>query len=222
MTQLQERLADASLTVIEKESLEFLQDAASSKMKLFHMELENMFLNPRTAGKVPIIGDRAVRYQEDYRVDVTEDDIQPIADSIVSFSYGSSDSEKNRFQSLTAQSLKNVLSDTSAGKQETRASYVVLEYNTLVRMDARFWKFNFSQEGVLGNHKNAFCYLVAKSVIDPKKMTLNDLIDLVSDEVSDFSLEDFTSEAQAIWEQAQTLNEDTIYLEYLKSCTRPD
>ena len=215
MAQLRDLLRDPSAEAKAKEQLQFLQNAATSKLKLYRAELENMFLNPEAVGKVQMVGNRAMRYYEEYRVDVNEGASGKVSDVVKNFFRGSSDSVKEGFTTVIQMSLESILGNTSAGEQETLSFYVMIEHNAFVRVDAKYWRYNFSQDGIVGNHKNAFCYLFCKSIVDHKKITLDEMAYLITEGSGGKDVEKFVDEIKAVWKKVHELDPRTLHANYL-------
>jgi hypothetical protein len=215
MAQLRALLSDPSAEARIKEQLQFLQNAATSKLKLYRAELENMFLNPEAVGKVQIVGNRAMRYYEEYRVDVGEGANAKIKDVVNNFFRGSSESVKNGFNTLIEMSLESILGNTSAGEHETQSFYVVIENNAFVRVDAKYWRYNFSQDGIIGNHKNAFCYMFCKSIVDHKKITLDEMVYLITEGAEGRDVTQFIDEIKTVWKKVQELEPRALQASYL-------
>lgn len=215
MAQLRDLLSDPNAEAKAREQLQFLQNAATSKLKLYKSELDNMFLNPEAVGKVQIVGNRAMRYYEEYRVDVSEGASSKISDVVNNFFKGSSDTVKQGFATLIELSLQSILGNTSAGEQEVQSFYVIIENNAFVRVDAKYWRYNFSQDGIIGNHKNAFCYMFCKSIVDYKKLTLGELVYLISEAAQGKDIHGFIEEIKKVWKEVEQFDPVTVHTNYL-------
>ncbi|CAD5977971.1 hypothetical protein PCC9214_04335 [Planktothrix tepida] len=214
MTKLMARLEDATLSAKEKEQLEFLRSAATTRLRLYKEKLHDMLHDLEAVGKVKILGNRVLRYHSEYMVDITEETDDKIYEVINDFFPGASDTAKNVFQGLITQSLKSILDDASVGGKQVQALYVIPENGAIVRVDAKYWKYGFSEEGVIGNHKNVFCCLFAKSLVNHTKISLDELIHLVLEQADGIEVEEMIHEIREIWEKVQGLDEEAIFVDY--------
>lgn len=55
--------------------------------------------------------------------------------------------------------------------------------NSIVRVDVCIWRYNFTSSGIMANAENVFCYLFCLSVVDRTKVTLDEIMFLISETV---------------------------------------
>ncbi|HJP89035.1 MAG TPA: hypothetical protein VJ850_08380 [Candidatus Limnocylindrales bacterium] len=167
-----------------KEQLDFLLAAAKGKLDFYQSELKLDFQTDSGTSPIKIIGDPIV-YMQDYRCNVGQDANAGITDAINSFFGGSSADVKAGFQSLIGVALQAILGDTSMGESEQDQTVITIEHNAIVRIDIRAWRYNFSDQSVIGTVQNAFCYVFCKSVVDHTKVTIDTLLYLISEAAGD-------------------------------------
>lgn len=61
----------------------------------------------------------------------------------------------------------------------------MLYSNAIIRVDMYTYKYNFSNAGVISNHKNVLAYILCISVVDHKDVTVDELIYLASEFAGD-------------------------------------
>lgn len=217
MTKLRERLADSSLGAKEKEQLQFLRSAIATQLHLYKEQLKDMLCDAGAVGKVQILGGHPLRYHEESLVDITDDTDDKIYEVIGDFFPGASDVTKDAFKVAIDQNLKGIVEDAAVGGRTVRAFYVIPENGAIVRVDAIYWKYGFSEAGVIGDHKNAFCCLFAKSIVDHTKISLDELIGLVSEQSGGADVKEVIDEVNEIWEKIQGLDQEAVFIEYCKN-----
>ena len=212
MTKLRERLADSSLEAKEKEQLQFLRSAIATQLHLYKEQLKDMLCDAEAVGKVQILGGHPLRYHEESLVDITDDTDDKIYEVIGDFFPGASDVTKDAFKVAIDQNLKGIVEDEAVGGRTVRAFYVIPENGAIVRIDAIYWKYGFSEPGVIGDHKNAFCCLFAKSIVDHTKISLDELIGLVSEQSGGADVKEVIDEVKEIWEKVQGLDKEAVFI----------
>lgn len=217
MTKLRERLADSSLEAKEKEQLQFLRSAMATQVHLYREQLKDVLCDPTSVGKVQILGGHPLRYHEESLVDITDDTDDKIYEVIGDFFPGALDVTKDAFKIAIDQNLRSIVDDASVGGKKVQAVYVIPENGAIVRVDAIYWKYGFSEEGIIGSHKNIFCCLFAKSIVDHTQITLDELISLVSEQSGSADVKDVLDEVKEIWEKVQGLDKEAIFIEYCKN-----
>lgn len=174
----------------QKERLQLLLLAARSKLQQYKAEMNERFMNPDAVRKSQIPGIRAIRYVEQYHVATQEALSTTVADHLdraidAFFSIGDEgtkdkDAVKGGIKSLIAGALDGFIGTTEAGETEEKVYVVVPENNAFVRADIACWKYHFDQAKFIHQHDTAIAYLLCKSVIDHKALSVDELIYLVS------------------------------------------
>lgn len=175
MAQLRQ-LIDQSQEAKTREQLEFLLVAAKGKLANFEGQLNLMYLNPESQGKIQIIGDRALELYKEYRANITKGVDEQISSIIDDFFTGAAPGIKSGFQNLIKVGLKTILGSESAGELEQDYFTVLPVGLSFLRIDVKAWRYNFSSEGVISTAKNAFAFLMAKSIVDYKKLSPGEMI----------------------------------------------
>jgi hypothetical protein len=206
-------LLDRSQEDHVKEQLQFLLNAAEAKLQVFKAEIEKAFLNPE-AEKIRIVPDKNIAWYEEYRAGVSEGASQEIGKVIDKFFTGES-GVKDGFKTLVQIGLQTLLGSDQVGEQSKKYYFVTIEHNAIIRVDVGCWRYNFSSEGVMGKQKNAFCYVFSKSIVDHKKVSLDTLLYLISEQVGDDleKVEPFIKKLKSVW----NLLEDRSPNEVLKA-----
>lgn len=217
MTKLRERLEDSALDAKEKEQLQFLRSAMATQLHLYKEKLKDVLCDSKSIGKVKILGAHPLRYHEESLVDITEDTDDKIYEVIGDFFPGASEVTQNAFKAAIDQSLKSILETVSVGGKKVQALYVIPENGAILRVDAVYWKYSFSEAGVIGNHKNIFCCLFSKSIVDHTQISLDELIQLVSEQSDGTDVKEVIDEVKEIWEKVQGLDQEAVFTEYCKN-----
>lgn len=174
-----------------KERMEFLHVTAKAKLSQYKEKLNENFINPESIAKAQIPGERSIRYYEQYHVASSQtvskdmkDHIDQVLDAF--FSIGDSGGStkkavKSGIKSLISMGFDAFIGSTQAGESESIQYYVIPENNAFVRVDIACWKYNFKDKKFLEQHDMAVAYIFCKSVVDHKKLSLDELIYLVTE-----------------------------------------
>lgn len=217
MTKLSVRLEDPALEAKEREQLAFLRSAAATRLSLYMEQFKDVLHDPEAVGKVHILGGHPLRYHEETLVDITDDTDDKIYEVIGDFFPGASDVTKDAFKTAIDQNLKGIVDEALVGGKKVQAVYVIPENGAIVRVDAIYWKYGFSEAGIIGSHKNVFCCLFAKSIVDHTQISLDDLIGLVSEQSGGAEVKEVIDEIKEIWEKVQGLDQEAVFTEYCKN-----
>ena len=175
-------LIDQSNESAAREQLQVLLVAAEGKLTEYKSEIDDMFRFPEKLGIVQIVGNRSVASYNEYRANITEgvdEQINSIIDSFFSGAGGI----KDGFRSLIKVGLNTILGNQTIGQWEQQWFTVVPDNNALVRVDVKCWRWNFTSEGVISRCKNVFAFLIVKSIVDHRKLTLDELVYFLSESV---------------------------------------
>jgi len=177
-----------------KEKLELLLVAAKAKIRGYRDEINEQFMNPALIDKIQIPGIRAIRYIEQYHVASKSGFNEQVAGHLTQaidsfFSIGGKDQDTKQavqggVKALISTALDGFIGGTEAGESEEKIYIVVPENNAFVRADICVWKYHMSDNSLTSNKDTAVAYVLCESVIDHTKITIDELIYLVSDALS--------------------------------------
>ncbi len=177
-----------------KEKLELLLVAAKAKIRGYRDEINEQFMNPALIDKIQIPGIRAIRYIEQYHVASKSGFNEQVAGHLTQaidsfFSIGGKDQDTKQavqggVKALISTALDGFIGGTEAGESEEKIYIVVPENNAFIRADICVWKYHMSDNALASNKDTAVAYVLCKSVIDHTKITIDELIYLVSDALS--------------------------------------
>jgi len=171
----------------QKEQYNFLLKVAQAKMAQYKSELNEMFLNPEAVGKVQIVGNRAIEYIEDYHVGLTEnsDIVKSIGAAVKKFLKGDSQDITDGILDIASTAADAILGNTSIGECEDKKFFVIPQHNAIIRIDVKFWRYNFSSKGIITDSENILCYVCCKSIVDHKKLTDDEFTYMISEYIGD-------------------------------------
>ena len=87
---------------------------------------------------------------------------------------------KDGFQNMIMMGVNTILGNTNIGENESQDMFVTWENNALLRIDAYYWKWNFSEKGIISKSQNVFAIFCMKRVVDMKKVDPQVLIWAIS------------------------------------------
>jgi hypothetical protein len=159
-----------------KELLEILLEAANNRIKSFKDEIIDIYTDPRKQDFL-IIGKRLAAEEYDVRISVKNDSSfkDGMKGVISSFFQGTEESVKKGFQDLLTGALDAFLINTEIGEKTFSKFSVITEYHAIIRVDIRLWQRTFLQTGVFGQQQNVLVYYMSKSIVDHRKLTLDEL-----------------------------------------------
>jgi hypothetical protein len=174
----------------QRERLEMMLSLARARIQVYRDEISEMFTNPAMIDQKQIPGIRAIRYIEQYHVASKQNVDQQVKDHMNAaiqsfFSIGGNEDTKkaiqNGLQSLISGALDGFIGSTEIGESEQRVYVVVPENNAFIRADIACWKYHFEQHKIIDQSDSAVAYVLCKSVIDHTKLTIDELIYLVTE-----------------------------------------
>ncbi|MBI4781619.1 MAG: hypothetical protein HY785_09845 [Oscillatoriophycideae cyanobacterium NC_groundwater_1537_Pr4_S-0.65um_50_18] len=180
-----------------KERLELLLLAAKAKIRSYRDEINEQFMNPAQVDRIQIPGIRAIRFIEQYHVAAKQGFSQQVGDHLTKaidafFSIGGKDQNtgakaavQSGVKALISSGLDAFIGSTEAGETEERIYVVVPENNAFVRADIAIWKYHMESTKIIDDSDTAVAYVLCKSVIDHTKITIDELIYLVSDALAE-------------------------------------
>lgn len=195
-------------TAKQREQYTFLLNAAKAKMAVFKAEIDQMYLNPEAVGKVQVIGKRAIAYKEQYHVGLgsKSEVLTKIGASVGSFLTGKTREITDGILNIASIAVDAILGDTSIGEVEDKTWFVIPQHNAVIRIDAKFWRYNFSAKGIITDTENVFCYVCAKSVVDYKALSDAEFIYLISENIGDEpeKVKSYLKELKEIWDSLKS------------------
>jgi len=199
-----------------KEQFSFLQKIAETKCQLFKSEIEKMFLSNEVKD-LQVVGNRIVSYYSSQHVDITskcDDAIFGAIDSIFKGKKGI----KEGFKSIVKKSLESLIGNISMGETSKDMFFVYPENNAIVRVDVKFYKYQFSKNGFIKNSENIFCYTMTKSIIDHTKITIDELLYFLTEMApTEADIKEFIKEMKEIWDMLSNKDPEQVESLYLKT-----
>ncbi len=179
MSSLFTKIVEASDEKV-KERLTFLLNSARGKLRIFELELEEMFRNPQLQEGVQIVGKRAIEQYKMYSVDVEQTPTSQITDVIKKFFEGTDAAIQGGIIGLVELGLNTVLGNRTAGETEQSLFFIIPDKLNLIRVDVKVWRYNFTSKDIYADIDNAVCYIFTKSIIDHTTLTADELIYFIS------------------------------------------
>ncbi|MCM1333882.1 MAG: hypothetical protein NC084_04005 [Bacteroides sp.] len=183
-----------------KEQFSFLQKMAKAKCAQFEAELREMFSEKKTS-ECEVVGNRAITYYDGQHVDIHAGCDKAIKQAIDLFFKGGSDVNQG-FQKLITTALDTLIGDTSIGEQEKKMFFVYPENFAIVRVDIKFYKYCFSSSGIIAQSENIFCYTFSKSIVDHKKIGIDELLYMATEMIGSDKIEEveaFVKKLRSVW-----------------------
>lgn len=198
-----------------KERFSFLQKMAEGKTEQFKSELQVMLSTKQAAGALEIVGDKAFFYNGGQHVNISNGCDDAIMEAVDSFFTGKK-GVKDGFKKLVKQGLSGLIGNTSIGETTEEMFFVFPENYSIVRVDVKAYKYNFSSKGVFSNDvENVFVYAMTKSIVDHKKVGIDFLlhcvVDMMTEDGKDVDLaqvEEFVKELKAVWKMLDECDTD--------------
>lgn len=196
---------------ILKEQFGFLQKMAQAKCAQYESELKSMFTSGGTS-ECEVVGKRAVAYYNSQHVDIKAGCDAAIKDAIDMF-FNGGDDVKQGFQKIIKTALDTLIGNTAMGEHEEKMFFVYPENFAIVRVDVKCYKFCFSSSGVIANTENVFCYTMAKSIVDHTKVTIDELLYMVTEMIGTDKLEEveaFVEQLKKVWNLLENKNPSEV------------
>lgn len=210
-----------------KERLELLLLAAKAKIRSYRDEMNEQFMNPAQVDRIQIPGIRSIRFIEQYHVAAKQGFSQQVGDHLTQaidafFSIGGKDQDtKSAVQSgvkaLISSALDAFIGSTEAGETEEKIYVVVPENNSFVRADIAIWKYHMESQKIIDDSDTAVAYVLCKSVIDHTKVSIDELIYLVSDALTQRPLKHYVEKDFTVQDPANP-NDPTKKITIKKRC----
>lgn len=206
-----------------QQRLDLLLVAAKGKIRAYRDEINEQFMNPALVDKIQIPGIRSIRFIEQYHVAAKSSFNQQVSDHLTQaidafFSIGGNQITKtavqNGIKALISTALDAFIGGTEAGESEEKFYVVVPENNAFVRADIFVWKYHMTEKSLGENSDSAVAYVMCKSVIDHTKITIDELIYLVSDALAQRPLKHFVMKDVDIYDPNDPAKKITIYKKF--------
>ncbi|MDC6267020.1 hypothetical protein [Lysinibacillus fusiformis] len=84
------------------------------------------------------------------------------------------------FKSIVETAFDTLIGNSSMGEYEEKM-FVYPENFAIVRVDVKFYKYTFSSKGIIAETEKIFCYTMAKSIVDHKKLSVDELLYFVTE-----------------------------------------
>ena len=206
------------------ERLELLRKCCQERIHSYKIEMEQQKLEDQEKEVSYSIVGRPISYISQYHINIHDGINQEIEDAIGDLFSFKTESLKQALSVMVKSTLKELIVSATVGEDAAEAFYIVPYNNAIVRVDFRAWKYNFVSQGVIGDTRNAFCYIASKSIIDYHKLTSSELIYFVSDQLStalghEANLEmvkEYIQKLQTIWDLVENKSVKTVLNEALK------
>lgn len=119
---------------------------------------------------------------------------------------------KQGFQKIVKVALEALIGNTAMGEHEEKMFFIYPENFAIVRVDVKCYKYCFSSSGVIAKTENVFCYIMAKSIVNYTKITIDELLYMVTEMIGSDNLdevEEFVNQLKKVWNllEDKTLNE---------------
>lgn len=157
-----------------KEQFTFLQQMAQAKCEQFQAELKEMFMSEEVQ-KIQIVGKRAFKYYQSQHIDIKSGCNDKIEEAIDSFFEGEA-GIKDGFKRIVSAAIEVFIGKSSIGESCDSMFWVYPENSAIVRVDLKVYKYEFIEKGFISDCKNIFCYTMAKSIVDHRKLTQDELV----------------------------------------------
>ncbi len=204
-------MIDQSNEAMQREQLQVLLVAAEGKLAEFRGDIDDMFRFPERLGIIQIVGNRSVASYEEYRVNITEG-VDPQLNVVIDSFFKGASGIKDGFRELIKVGLNTILGNETIGVWEQQWFTVVPDNFALVRADVKCWRWNFSSEGVISKCKNAFAFLIVKSIVDHRKLTIDELLYFLSESVGGDieKLEKYLEQLKRLWKVLEDLSPEQV------------
>ena len=116
--------------------------------------------------------------------------------------FNGEDEVKQGFQKLIKTALDTLIGNTAMGEHEEKMFFIYPENFAIVRVDVKCYKYCFSSSGVIANTENVFCYTMAKSIVDHTKVSIDELLYMVTEMIGADKLDEvekFVEKLKKIW-----------------------
>lgn len=200
-----------------REQFSFLQKMAESKTDQFKSDLQSMLRGGTE--DVEIVGNRAMSYHSGQHVDIKAGASDSIKKAIQHFFKGK-DGVIDGFESIVEASLDTLLGNQSIGAQEEQMFFIYPENFAIVRVDVKFYKYSFSNKNIIAKTENIFCYTLSKSIVDHTKLTIDELLYLVTDMIGADHIKEvkeFIQELKEVWKMLEQVETSKVVQNYLSA-----
>jgi hypothetical protein len=196
-----------------KEQLDLLTNAAKANLKIAE---GNIAASLRGEGqgieRLYIVPDSVMQGEFGYTVSTSQEVDAGITEAIDTFFKGSKDDVKNGFKEVIKTAINVLFASTKAGEQSDQKYFVTILHNAIVRVDVYFWKYYFAQKSITDDINQAFCYVLVKSIVDHKKVSLDTLVYLISEQMNDdlSKVSAYVDEIRNVYKKIEGENPKTV------------
>lgn len=164
-----------------RERFTFLQKMAEGKSAQFKDELRVMLSNKASKGQIEVVGDVAYEYRSGQHINISTACDDAIMGAVSDFFKGSA-GLKDGFGKIVRQGLSGLIGNTSLGETAEDMFFVFPENYSIVRVDVKAYRYNFSSKGLLVDDvENVFVYAMCKSIVNHKTVSPDYLMHAVVD-----------------------------------------
>lgn len=186
-----------------RERFTFLQKMAEGKSSQFKDELRVMLANKSKTGQIEVVGDVAFEYHSGHHVNISTSCDDSIMDAVSDFFKGS-DGLKDGFEKIVKHGLSGLIGNTSLGETQEDMFFVFPENYSIVRVDVKAYRYNFSTKGLLAdNVENVFVYSMCKSIVNHKTVSpdylMHAVVDMMGQDAAIKDVMDFIKQLVACW-----------------------
>jgi len=164
-TEIREALdASNEERVKQEERLNLLEMMVNSRLEIAKQKILNGDINDQQihAGTV-------VEYTQQINIALSKATTPDLLDAITLFMGGTMDSTMSGFAKIVKVGVDSVLGNSSMGQHEGTDMFIIWTDNALLRLDAYFYRWNFSSNEVIKDVEGASGVIMMKRVIDLTK-----------------------------------------------------
>ncbi|KAJ5388167.1 hypothetical protein N7509_010708 [Penicillium cosmopolitanum] len=205
-----------------KQELDILQKLVDSKLNEFQFEINERFLNPDATSKTQVPGIRALRWERRSLTKISDNPADSISETVDQFfSAGgekTSNAVKEGFKGVVKTALNVFLGNVEVGEFSEEKFFVYMVHNTIIRVDVKLWRWNFSGEGFSSKYKSVLGYIMCISAVDPSKLHTAEFIYLISEYAGDDeeNVNKYIDTMQKMYTAARKMKQNNRITEYAK------
>lgn len=189
-----------------KEKLDLLTNAAKANLTIAENRIAASLRGEgQGIEKLYIVPESVMQGQYGYTVATSDEVDAGITAAIDSFFKGTKEGVKDGFKEVIKTSINALFASTKAGESEEQKYYVTVLHNAIVRVDVYFWKYYFEQKSITDDIEQAFCYVLVKSIVDHKKVSVDTLVYLISEQMDDdlAKVSEYVKEIRDVYNQIE-------------------
>ncbi len=124
-----------------------------------------------------------VKRKNNFLINVSQDIVKAIAKDIEEFLVDFDKNSKDDLIAYLDMCVESFLSSDTQGEHTIEENFFISDMNNLMQFNFIGWRYNFSQENIMGAN-NIYCYLLVLSYVDPKAVSKDKLIYEVYDKIN--------------------------------------